>query len=96
MAKRKTAGTAYLEALGVTLILMLLFACAMRFSRAAQSRLLEARSLRASAWSKALAGCESGTRHGVACNEPVPPEARTAERDVAAFIAGMLAKGAAR
>jgi hypothetical protein len=92
----KTAGGAYLEALGVSLILVLLFACAQQFARGAQAGLLRARDERATAWSKALAGCEADASRPVACNEPARPDSWTAEHDVAAFIAGKLAESEAR
>jgi hypothetical protein len=91
MAKHKTAGSAYLEALGVSLILVLLFSYALQFSRAAHAGLRQTREQRSSAWQKALAGCGPGKSQAVACNEPPRREPR-AERDVTTFIAGMLAE----
>ncbi|HKU41498.1 MAG TPA: hypothetical protein VJR89_25250 [Polyangiales bacterium] len=58
---RRRAGSAYLEALGVSLMLVLLFAFALRFARAGRARLEQLRAARASAWADALQGCEPST-----------------------------------
>jgi hypothetical protein len=56
-SRKRRAGVAYIEALAVSSLFVLLLACALRFERASRARLTTERGLRTAAWTQALRGC---------------------------------------